>query len=361
MTHSAYIHIPFCLSKCKYCSFISFDKLDKKLGYIFSLLKEIDYYYQGETLDTIYFGGGTPSLLTVDEFKKILNKLNFNSQTEITLEVNPNDVSLEYLKSLRELGFNRISIGSQTFDDNILKLIGRRHNSKEIFEAVQSAKTAGFKNISIDLIYGLPTQTVDMFKSDLEHALSLDIQHISLYGLKIDENCYFYNHMPEKLPDDDTQADMYLMAVETLKKHSFKHYEISNFAKENFESKHNLNYWKEQPYYGFGVASHGFVDGVRYSNYTTIEEYLNDPTNHEFGKFLTEKEKLEETIFLGLRVGDGINIHNINEKYNIDFENKYKEILEKYTQTGHLIKTENGYKFSNEGFLLSNIILADFI
>jgi len=364
-TKCAYIHVPFCLSKCKYCSFVSFNKLELKKAYVFSLLKEIDYYYQNEELNTIYFGGGTPSLLTIDELKKILKKLNFDETTEITIEVNPNDISAEYLKELKNIGFNRLSIGSQTFKDDILNLIGRRHNSDEIINTVKLAKEAGFNNISLDLIYGLPTQKIQDFKKDIDTLLSLGVQHISMYGLKIEEGCSFYKSPPQNLPDDDMQADMYLLAISETTKNGFSHYEISNFAKEGFESKHNLNYWSENPYYGFGVAAHGFVDGVRYSNYCTIEEYIDNPTSHEFGAFITEKEKLEETIFLGLRKSQGINIKEINNTYNINFDDKYKNTISKYLETGHLKKTDNGYKLSDNkqtnGFLVSNIILSEFI
>ena len=359
MVTSAYIHIPFCLSKCRYCSFVSFDTLAKKTGYLYSLLKEIDYYYQGETLKTLYFGGGTPSLMTVDELNKILKKFNYDESTEITIEVNPDSVDKEYLKGLKEIGFNRLSIGSQTFDDKLLTDIGRRHNAQQIFDTIESARQAGFENISVDLIYGLPNQTLDMLKNDLEIVKTLDITHVSLYGLKIDEGCYFYNHYPKNVPDDDTQADMYLEIIKTL--NEFQHYEISNFAKQGYESKHNLNYWREGEYYGFGVSAHGFIDGVRYSNYQTLEQYMDNPVSHEFGKFLTEQEKLEESIFLGFRIAEGVDEQEINQKFGINFSEKYKNTLEKYISTGHLIKTDKGYRLSDEGFLISNLILSEFI
>lgn len=355
MVKSAYIHIPFCLSKCKYCSFVSFPDTSRMKGYIFSLLKEINECYEGETLDTIYFGGGTPSLYPAEDLKKILKKFNFTPDTEITIEVNPD--SAKDLKSLRDAGFNRLSIGVQSFDNNILEQIGRRHSAEQVYETIQSANDAGFDNISIDLIYGLPNQTLEMFQEDLKKVLTLPIHHISLYGLKIEEGCYFFNHYPQNVPDDDTQADMYLAAIETLKE--FNHYEISNWGKK--VSKHNLNYWQEGEYYGFGTAAHGFVNGIRYSNFTTLEKYMDNPAQHEFGKFLTEKEKLEESIFLGFRIAEGIDTQKINQDFGIDFDNKYKKIIEKYTETGHILKTPNGYKLSNQGFLLSNIILSEFV
>ena len=209
MPSSVYIHIPFCKSKCKYCSFVSFCRPEMIPKYISALEREIVDNYKDESLKTLYFGGGTPSLLSADDLGKIVNKFKLECGCEVTLEVNPDDVTGNYLKSISEMGVNRLSIGSQTFDDEILKLIGRRHGSGEIKKAINMAKEAGFKNISVDLIYGLPKQTLDGVKRDLEKFLGLDIQHISTYGLKIEEGSYFYEHKPQNLPEEDLQADMY--------------------------------------------------------------------------------------------------------------------------------------------------------
>ena len=362
---SVYIHIPFCKSKCKYCSFVSGVDLTKKTGYLYSLLKEIDYYYNHEPLKTFYIGGGTPSLLEYDELKKIISKFEFRENCEKTIEVNPNDITPNYAKGLKELGFNRISMGAQSFDNEILKIIGRRHTKEEVYTAVQILREVGFDNISLDLIYGLPTQTIEGFRHDIEEVMSLDVEHLSLYGLKIDEGCFFYNNRPQNLPDDDIQADMYLLAGETVRKNGFNHYEISNYSKSGYKSRHNTNYWKCGEYYGFGLSAHGYVERIRYSNTSDLTEYLNSPTSREYGKFLTEKEKLEEDIFLGFRLSEGINTIEINKKFNIDFDKKYKTILEKYLDSGHIEKTENGYRLSDNqnsnGFLLSNIILSEFI
>lgn len=363
MPKSTYIHIPFCKSKCKYCSFVSFSQNsinDKKLGYIFSLLKEIETFYEGESLKTLYFGGGTPSLIETKWIKKIIEQFNFENNAEITFEMNPDDADLEYLKELKNIGINRLSMGSQSFDDNILKLIGRRHNSSETIHAVQLAKEAEFNNISLDLIYGLPTQTQENLKKDIETLLSLDIQHISTYGLKIEDGSYFGKNPPQNLPDDDTQADMYLFINEQLQHAGFYRYEVSNFAKPGFESKHNLNYWDNNEYYGFGIASHGYKDGIRYSNTCDFDKYLANPAQHETGHVLTEQEKLEEEIFLGFRKEEGVNIEKIKNHFNIDFEEKYKPIIDKYSPQ-YIKKTDLGYKLTLEGTLLSNNILAEFL
>lgn len=361
MVQNVYIHIPFCRQKCKYCSFISFPKLESKEKYLLSLRKEIISKYKNEVLNTLYFGGGTPSLLSTDEFKNIIELFNTDNNTEITIEVNPETVNYEYLSELQQTGVNRLSIGCQTFNDVILRIIGRRHDSKQVIDVVKYAKSAGFNNISLDFIYGLPNQTIKDFECDLKKAVELDIQHISLYGLKIDEGCYFCNNRPYNLPDDDTQAKMYLKAIDLLSEHNFQHYEISNFALNGYESKHNLNYWDNNSYYGFGVAAHGYINGKRYSNPVTLEKYTANPAEPQEIKTLSKQEMLEEEIFLGLRRMKGIDTELINNKYNIDFEKKYKSVLDKYTSSGHLLKTDNGYCLSAKGILVSNYILADFI
>ena len=359
MPKSVYIHIPFCKSKCKYCSFVSFCKPELITGYMYSLMKEISENYCGETIKTLYFGGGTPSLVPVNLIEKVIKKFKFDSIPEITLELNPDDTNIEYLSGIRKIGINRLSIGSQTFDDEILKQIGRRHTSVQICEAVQQAKVSGFDNISLDLMYGLPNQTIEMLKYDIEKVLSLKINHISTYGLKIEEESFWGKNPPKNTPEDDLQADMYEFINNELEKNGFYRYEISNFSKKGFESKHNLNYWDNNEYYGFGVAAHGYVDGVRYSNKKTIEEYMENPSLHEYGKFLTKEEKLEEEIFLGFRKTEGINVQRINERFDIDFETKYQLILQKYED--YLEKTQTGYRLTIKGILLRNIILAEFL
>lgn len=359
MTKNAYIHIPFCKSKCHYCSFVSFDNADKKEEYINALISQIKYEYKNELLDTIYFGGGTPSLLNINDVKRILSLFNFNQDTEITFEVNPDSIDFRYLKILRTLGINRLSIGSQTFDDKILKIIGRRHSADQIRKALLKAKAVGFDNISLDFIYGLPTQSLEDFSSDLNEALKLNVQHISLYGLKIEDGCNFYNSTPNSLPDSDMQADMYLKAIEILTSNGFEQYEISNFSLPGFNSKHNLNYWDNSTYYGFGCSASGYINQTRYQNNTNLEDYIQSPLSKDFEQELTKEEILEEEIFLGLRKTAGIDIIKINKKFNIDFESKYKNIIVKYKDL--LVKTKLGYAFTTQGSLLSNNILSEFI
>jgi len=365
MPKSVYIHIPFCKSKCRYCSFVSFENLENIKGFIYSLLKEIDSCYQNEPLQTLYIGGGTPSVLPANDLEKIVSKFCFAQKPEITIEVNPNDADKDYLKSLYSIGFNRLSMGAQSFDDRLLKLIGRRHSATEIINAVENARNAGFDNISLDLIYGLPEQTLNGFIDDVNKLISLDIEHMSLYGLKIEEGCYFYTHKPENIQDEDMQADMYLAAGEITGQSGFEHYEISNYAKAGYASKHNMNYWRCGEYYGFGVSAHGYVNGLRYANTSDLKQYLNSPDVHEYGRFLTEPEKLEERIFLGLRLSQGIDVKEINNDFVIDFDKKYSDIIKKYTESAYLLKTNTGYRLSddkkNNGFLISNLIMSAFM
>ena len=372
MVKSVYIHIPFCKKKCNYCTFVSYPNLDLRSKYIEALLTEIKTNYNEEELKTIYFGGGTPSLFEVEYLKRILNALSFplasgrgvrsegTILTEITLEINPETVDEKYLSELKKIGINRLSIGVQEFNDGILKSIGRIHNSKKAINTIKTAQKVGFKNINIDLIYGLPNQTMANFEYSLKKAFELGIQHISLYGLKIEEGCYFYKNYPKNLPDDDMQAQFYLKAIEMCAKNGFEQYEISNFALKGFESKHNLNYWNNENYYGFGCSASGYEGNVRYYNEVDLQKYIENPLKKLHQDILTPKQQLEEEIFLGFRKFEGIDIEQINERYSIDFEKKYKKPLKKYLGT-HILKTPKGYRLSTEGFLVSNVVLAEFL
>ncbi len=359
MILNAYIHIPFCKSKCKYCSFVSYPDLSRKEMYLRSLKSEIEGRYGGECLETLYFGGGTPSVLTVKELDELIKLFDITRKTEVTAELNPDDADFGYLKGLKAAGVNRVSFGCQSFDDEILKNIGRRHLACDVKNAVENAFSAGFENINLDLIYGLPNLSLKGFEKDLENAINLKPSHISLYGLKISEGCYYYDNPPENIADDDLQADMYLKAIEILSSNGFEHYEISNFARKGFVSNHNINYWNNNSYYGFGVSAHGYENGVRYSNTCELEKYINSSYKPENSHKLTRQEKLEEEIFLGFRLCDGIDVQKINEKYSINFSEKYNKILEKYKD--FIIKSEKGYKLTNEGILISNTILSEFL
>lgn len=360
MIKNAYIHIPFCNGgKCKYCSFISYPNLNLKDEYLNALTTQINTEYKDDKLNTLYLGGGTPSLLKICELEKLINLFVLENNAEITVEINPETIDKQYFTELKAIGVNRLSIGAQTFNDSILKIIGRKHSAEQINIAVNLAKEAGFDNISLDFIYGLPQQTMEELVNDLNNAIELEIQHISLYGLKIEKGCNFYDNMPENLPNLDIQADMYLKAVDLLENNGFIHYEISNFSKQGFESNHNLNYWNNNNYYGFGCSASGYIEKTRYQMKCELEKYIANPLKRDFEQELSEQEILEEEIFLGLRKAEGISISNINQKFGIDFYIKYKNIIDKYSK--YFVKTKNGFTFNTNGFLISNDILAEFI
>lgn len=361
MIKNAYIHIPFCVQKCNYCAFVSYNRLQRKKTYIRALINEIQSNYKGEELKTLYFGGGTPSLLTIDEVRDIISCFNITIDTEVTFEVNPNKLKLDYLIGLKQLGINRLSIGAQTFESDILKFIGRLHTTNDITDAVKNARFAGFENISLDLIYGLPSQTLKSLEDSLNKAIQLNVDHISLYGLKIEEGTPFSIMSFDNLPDDDMQADMYLLASDVLKNAGFEKYEISNFSKNRLYSHHNLNYWDANTYYGFGCGAHGYENDYRYENEIDLEKYIENPLLKKVKTQLTQQEKIEESIFLGFRKASGIDAVQLEQKYNYNFEKNNKAAIEKFISSGYLVKTDRGYSFSDEGFLLSNEILCGFL
>lgn len=352
ITH-AYIHIPFCIRKCRYCSFVSGFDISKKDIYINSLLKEIEIKYKFDKLKTLYIGGGTPSLLEERDIEKILSNFNFANNPEITLETNPETVSKQKFSNLKKLGINRISLGIQTFNNDILKIIGRNHNEKIIYNAIEQIKASEFDNISIDLIYGLPSQTIEIFKNDLIKAISLDIKHISTYGLKIEEESFFYKNPPQNLPDEDMQADCFLSLCKILKENNFEHYEISNFAKSGFMSQHNLCYWRNQNYYGFGLNASGYEGITRYKNTSDFNRYIKNPFEKEEEIILNKQLIQEEEIILALRLKEGIDINKLPQKY--------KKIFDKYSRNGLIDITNNHLHLTEKGILLSNEILSEFI
>ena len=359
MVEHVYIHIPFCLRKCRYCSFVSGLDIKNKDIYIDALLKEISGKYRNERLKTIYIGGGTPSLLEAKDLKKIIECFNFNDNTEITIETNPETVILEKMKNLKSMGINRVSLGIQTFNDNILTLIGRNHNKNKSIKAVEIINKAGFNNINIDLIYGLPSQTIDIFKDDLKQAKNLDINHISAYGLKIEESSYFYKNRPQDIPNDEIQVIMYNFLCDYLDE--YEHYEISNFAKNGFKSEHNYAYWLNKEYYGFGLNSSGYENNIRYKNTSKFSEYVINPLKKEEEIKITEQISMENEIILGLRLCNGIDIKKINQKYKIDFIKKFEKIINKYLDI-ELIKYEKDtIRLTRKGILLSNEIMSEFI
>lgn len=340
-----YLHIPFCLKKCNYCAFCSYPLLKYKEQYLSALEKEINFYYPKNPIKTLYFGGGTPSLLEVKDIKKLIDNFNFQKNPELTLEMNPYNISYDKIKGFFDVGINRISLGVQSFDDNILKAIGRNHNKNDIFKTIENINKAGFKNYSIDLIYGLVNQDLNNWINTLKIASKLNPNHISLYGLKIEKGTYFYKNPPKNIANDDMQAIMYEKAVEILSK-NYLHYEFSSFAKnKKYISKHNTSYWKRKNYFGFGLSASGCIDNNRYTNTFNFKQYLNNPLEKNYTK-LTKQEQNEEKIFLGLRLKEGI---------------KYDKKFDKYINSGFMEKYNDKVRFTLKGILVSNEILSEYI
>ncbi len=387
--HSMYLHIPFCQKRCSYCDFNTFSGLSHLIpAYIHQLKREISFYGKqfGKELPvkTIFFGGGTPSLIEVNLFKslfeEILDSFRVLPNAEISLEANPGTVSLEYLTNLIEIGFNRISFGLQTSNSVYLELLGRIHDHYQSIQAIQWAKQAGFSNINLDLIYGLPGQTFDEWKKTLEDCLHFSAQHISLYALGIEENTPMHDWVEKGLvenPDPDLAAEMYELADNLLSENGFECYEISNYYKvdENidYRCQHNLQYWRNQPYFGFGAGAHGYYDQVRYENVNRIGEYLklSKADINEYQKYPVVKNSIEidpftamqETMMVGLRlVSEGVSIkgflYRFSESPLVIFA---KEI--DYLMKNHLLEIIDGdiIRLTKNARLLGNQVFLQFV
>jgi oxygen-independent coproporphyrinogen-3 oxidase len=368
-----YIHIPFCSKKCGYCDFYSIIRLSQKDDFVNALLKEI-YQRQGELLsekvETIYLGGGTPSLLKISDLKKIIFALeqsfDLSEVKEKTIEVNPDDINENYIKGLIDVGFNRLSIGIQSFNNCILTFMNRRHDANQAIEAVELAKKAGFKNTSIDLIYGIPKMDSDTWKNSLKQAIDLNVQHISAYHLTFEPGTHFYTKLKRgeisEIHDDDS-VHQYTMLVKELKKAGFEDYEISNFCKPGCKSNHNYNYWTGKSYLGMGPSAHSFKENVRRWNVSDVNEYI-DAVN--WGSIYFEKEELSakeiynECIMLGLRTRDGVDITKIRNSFNSSIVDFFNQEMKKNIDHKNVIE-KNGFLTISEGKkFLTDKIITDF-
>ena len=317
---SAYIHIPFCNSICSYCDFCKiYYNGDIVSRYLKALEKEIKSYYKNEKLNTIYIGGGTPSSLNINELKelfKIIDILKKENNCEITFECNIDSIDLEKLKFLYEKGVNRLSIGIESFNKDIIKYLNRKHTKEEAINKVSLAKKVGFNNINIDLMYAIPIENMDILKEDLKTIISMDVEHISTYSLIIEPHTILYNNKADYI-DQDIDFEMYKLICKELKENNYIHYEISNFAKKGYESRHNLVYWNNMNYYGFGVGASGYINNIRYDNTKSISKYID-------GNYVLKKDILnfntiiENEFILGLRKIKGIRLSEFKEKYGFD-------------------------------------------
>ncbi|MDY5634970.1 MAG: radical SAM family heme chaperone HemW [Streptococcus orisratti] len=368
---SAYVHIPFCTQICYYCDFSKvFIKNQPVDAYLQALIHEFESY-KIEQLRTLYIGGGTPTAISAEQLDYLLSHLTKNldlSQLEeFTIEANPGDLTPDKIAVLEKSAVNRISLGVQTFNDKQLKRIGRSHNEAQIYESIDSLKGAGFDNISIDLIYALPGQTMADVKENVAKAIALDIPHLSLYSLILEHHTVFMNKMRRgklNLPTENLEADMFDYIIAKLESHGFEHYEISNFTKPGRESRHNLMYWDNAEYYGVGAGASGYIDGVRYRNRGPIQHYLKgvaqgNPRLEE--EVLTKQEMMEEEFFLGLRKKEGVSISRFEEKFAENFSNRYGDIVEKLTRDGLVQVTDGRLRMTKKGLFLGDTVAEKFI
>ena len=366
-----YLHIPFCKTKCIYCDFYSVTKRDDSIEkFVSCLIKEIKLNkdkLSNFKFDTIFFGGGTPSVLTEKQLEKILNALNnfydLDKNIEITLECNPGEITYEKLKHFRKIGVNRLSIGFQSFNEKILKFLGRLHNSEQSISTFNHARKAGFDNINIDLIYDIPKQRVKDWKNDLFLGTSLEPEHISAYSLTVEKNTALHSMVKNKtvlMPSEEIDKKMFLETIDYLENKKFIHYEISNFSKKNKKCDHNLHYWRLDPYLAFGPGAHGFDGMKRWWNKKSIDYYLNKLENNtlpiESEEILSKKDCFNETIMNGLRLIEGAKIEKLDSYLDIDIVKHLKPYIKKWPYIHN-----NGKKLTlkKEGLLFTDEIIAD--
>lgn len=372
-----YIHIPFCRKKCNYCDFYSIKwnvELEKK--YVESVINEIKSYkyktYGRYVADTVYFGGGTPTIINHDNMKAILDNISglieIDKNAEISIEANPNTLTAENLKAYKEIGINRLSIGVQSLNNEILKKIGRIHNSNEALEAIGKAKEAGFGNINADVMFNIPGQTVKDVEDTLSEIIETGVGHISFYSLKLEKGTPMY--VMEKsdeivMPDEETEREMYYAGRRVMEKNHIFQYEISNFAKRNHECKHNLKYWNQEEYIGLGPSAHSFLNNIRYSNPCDLNLYCQ---NSSFGKFdriiheeLSQEDLVTEYIMLRLRLTEGLNTGDFEKKFKLNFNEKYKNQIN-YLVDNKLMNYDKDFiRLTKKGIDISNYVIEEFM
>ncbi|WP_314436367.1 radical SAM family heme chaperone HemW [uncultured Streptococcus sp.] len=368
---SAYVHIPFCTQICYYCDFSKvFIKNQPVDSYLEHLLEEFQSY-DIQKLRTLYIGGGTPTALSAPQLEVLLKGLTKNLDLsvleELTIEANPGDLDADKIAVLKNSAVNRVSLGVQTFDDKMLEKIGRSHLEKDIYENIDRLKLADFDNISIDLIYALPGQTMEQVKENVAKAIGLGIPHMSLYSLILENHTVFMNRMRRgklPLPKEELEAEMFEYIIAELERAGFEHYEISNFSKPSFESRHNLMYWDNAEYYGIGAGASGYVDGVRYKNHGPIRHYLSaveEGNARITEEHLSQKEQMEEEMFLGLRKKSGVSMVRFEEKFGRSFDGLYGEVVKDLVQQGLMQIEGDRVRMTKRGLFLGDTVAERFI
>ena len=369
-----YVHITFCKRKCDYCDFISYSNKDSKIQeYIEAVRKEIELQKIKSEITTIYVGGGTPSYIESKYIKEIIEEIknkNVSNDAEITIEINPGTVTLEKLRDYKESGINRLSIGLQTTQNNLLKQIGRIHDFEQFVETYKMARKEGFENINVDLMLGLPNQRIKDLRESLEKVIELQPEHISVYSLIVEEGTPICNKIEKgdlELPEEELERNMYWYVKNTLELNGYKHYEISNFARKGYESKHNLNCWEQKEYVGIGLAAHSYRDITRYSNTEQMGEYIRNVKNQnlERNRIIHEIQKEDDTkkeyMILGLRQIDGIKISKFKEKFGDNPIYLFRNELKKLSDENLIYVDEDNIKLTNKGIDFANLVWEEFV
>ncbi len=363
-----YVHIPFCLKKCLYCDFCSFVGTSEELrdAYTDAVCRHISQYNErcsDYSVDTVYFGGGTPTLLRIEQLSRIMETLrstfDITPDAEITTECNPATADLQKFKVLRTLGFNRLSLGVQSANDSELAELGRVHTFADAVTAFRDARAAGFDNISVDIMFGLPHQTRESFRHTLDEVLSLGPDHVSAYGLIIEEGTpFFANFEKLVLPDEDAEYNMYADARRALESRGLSRYEISNFAANARRSRHNMKYWRYDEYLGFGCSGYSFFGGERFFAPRSLDDYIG-------GLYVSGPNEpvtpLDEFVMLGMRTTDGIDESEFLRRFGVSFESLYGKALERFVRDGFVIRKDGITRFSDEGFYVSNAVLSEIL
>lgn len=371
-----YLHVPFCMKKCKYCDFLSWaGSEEEQETYVQGLLKEIESYREfakGYKVSTVFLGGGTPSILSGEQIERILGAVSdvfmMDKHAEITLEMNPGTVTEEKLRSYKKAGINRLSIGLQSVKNENLKLLGRIHIYEEFLQSYELARQEGFKNISVDLISSLPGQTLESWKEELQEIVRLNPEHVSVYQLILEEGTPFYETYadhPELLPDEEVSREIYLSTGRILSEAGYEQYEISNYAKPGQESRHNLKYWDRADYLGLGLGAASMVRNIRMTNTRDLKTYLGHcsqpKTMREDVQFLEEPRQMEEFMFLGLRKTRGVSRKEFHRVFGRDMDMVYEKTLAKCLENGMLKEHKDRVFLSEEGVLVSNLVLSEFL
>lgn len=374
---SVYVHIPFCMKMCHYCDFATYTVKGQPVdAYLDALESEMHLALHGSPageVDTIFVGGGTPTVLTAAQMERFLSIVgkyfpHRSDDLEFTVEANPGTVDLEKLAVMRDGGVNRLSLGAQSFDDHLLQAIGRDHDARTVIESIDVATSAGFHNISLDLMYGLPGQTVDVLDDTLEVTLRLGLQHVSAYALKIEENTLFYSLQRKgqlSLPTDDEEYEMYQLVRQRMAESGYVQYEVSNFSLDGFESRHNQTYWRNEPYYAFGVGAHGFTDGVRFANVRGLKPYIQAAKEKRLPRAdqykVSRKEDMENTVILGLRMREGVSTLRFEQRFGVRLADVYGDHMKELEQKGWLTQDERSVRLTESGLLWGNEVFARFI